>query len=138
MALADEAGLPLSVCIASGSRHDVVLVDKTLDAAFCDHLPPIIIGDKAFDSAQLDQKLRSERNITLVAPKRRCSKKRRASTKRRQDGRALRRYKRRWKVERLFGWLKKFRRLVTRWEVKARNFLGFLQLGCIVILLRHL
>ncbi|MDB5098880.1 MAG: transposase, family [Cyanobacteria bacterium RYN_339] len=55
-----------------------------------------------------------------------------------QDGRQLRRYKRRWKVERLFAWLQNFRRLNTRYERHAENFLGMLRLGCIVILLRHL
>ena len=54
-----------------------------------------------------------------------------------QDGQELRRYKRRWKVERLFAWLHNFRRLVTRYEVKVENFLGFLHLGSILILLRQ-
>jgi hypothetical protein len=54
-----------------------------------------------------------------------------------QDGRVLRRYRRRWKVERLFSWLYNFRRLSARWEYHADNFLGMLQLGCIVILLRY-
>jgi len=54
-----------------------------------------------------------------------------------QDGRELRRYCRRWKVERLFAWLHNFRRLVSRWEYHEANFLGMLQLGCLVILLRH-
>ncbi len=47
-------------------------------------------------------------------------------------------YKRRWKVERLFAWLKQFRRLSIRWEYKSDNFLGLLHLGCIVLLLRNL
>ena len=51
-------------------------------------------------------------------------------------GRKLRRYKRRWKIERLLAWLQNFRRLVVRYEYKAENFLGMVQLGCIVILLR--
>jgi transposase len=59
-------------------------------------------------------------------------------SRRKQDGRALRRYKRRWRVERLFAWLKRWRRLATRWEYKAENFLGLLHLGCIVLLLRKL
>jgi transposase len=53
-----------------------------------------------------------------------------------QDGRPLRRYKRRWKIERLFAWLGNFRRLVVRYERSALNYLGFVQLGCILILLR--
>jgi mono/diheme cytochrome c family protein len=55
-----------------------------------------------------------------------------------QDGRPLRRYKRRWKVERLFAWLQTYRRLVTRYERRAANFAGFLHLACAIILLRHL
>jgi transposase len=50
--------------------------------------------------------------------------------------RPLRRYKRRWKIERLFAWLGAFRRLVVRYERYALNYLGFVQLGCILILLR--
>ena len=55
-----------------------------------------------------------------------------------QGGRKLKRYARRWKVECLFAWLGNFRRLVVRYERRAENFLGFVQLGCIVILLRGL
>jgi len=54
-----------------------------------------------------------------------------------QDRRSLRRYKRRWHIERLFAWLLRYRRLVTRYEHKAENFLGFLQLACALILLRR-
>lgn len=132
MALADSSGLPIAVTVADGSRHDVALVDETLDQAVTCELPARIIGDKAFDSAKLADRLRDERNIELIAPKRR------GSHRRVQDGRAMRRYKRRWKVERLFGWLKQFRRIVVRWENNADNYLGFVQLGAAVIILRHL
>ena len=54
------------------------------------------------------------------------------------DGRPLRRMRRRWRVERLFAWLQNYRRLVTRYERHAENFLGFVYLGCICILLRYL
>lgn len=107
------------------------MVDKTLDEAFVDELPPRLIADRAFDSAPLAQRLRKERRIELIAPLR-CN-----TTTRTQDGRKLRRYKRRWKVERLFAWLKRFRRIATRYERKAENFLGFLHLGCILVLTRH-
>jgi len=70
----------------------------------------------------------------MIAPHRRG---RRTDTKT-QDGRSLRRFRRRWKVERLFAWLSNFRRLVVRWEYHAQNFQGFVHLGCLVILLRYL
>ena len=55
-----------------------------------------------------------------------------------QDGRVLRRYRRRWKVERLFAWLHNFRRIVIRWDYVPLNFLGMVQLAYAVRLLRHL
>ena len=74
-----------------------------------------------------------ERSIEMIAMPRKNRKKPKT-----QDGRKLRRYTRRWKVERLFAWLSNFRRLVVRYERRAENFLGFVHLGCIVILLRYL
>ncbi len=55
-----------------------------------------------------------------------------------QDKRPLRRYRRRWKVERLFAWVHNCRRLVTRWEYHIENFLGFVYLACLLIFFRHL
>jgi IS4 transposase len=55
-----------------------------------------------------------------------------------QDGRKLRRYRKRWRVERLFAWMHNFRRLVTRWEYHIENFLGFVHLACLYMLLRCL
>ena len=109
-------------------------MEQALDEAFVEELPPNLIGDKAFDSAPLQQALRQERNIELIAPARGGSR----PSRRKVDGRRMRRYKRRWKVEGLFAWLKQFRRIVTRWEQKADNYLGFLQLGCMIILLRQM
>jgi len=54
-----------------------------------------------------------------------------------QDERKLRRYRKRWMIERVFAWLMRSRRLVIRYEHKANNFLGFLELACIVILVRR-
>ena len=55
-----------------------------------------------------------------------------------QDGRRLRRYKRRFKVERFFSWLEDFRRLVVRWEYHAENYLGFVLLACLRMLMKYL
>ena len=42
-----------------------------------------------------------------------------------QDGRRLRRYERRWLVERYFAWLQWKRRILIRCEYYSENFLGF-------------
>ena len=132
MAIADRSGLPIAAGIASASPHEVTLVEETIDNGFLQHAPDRLIGDRAYDSDPLDQRLRKERGIELIAPHR--STRKRAKT---QDGRVLRRYLRRWKIERLFAWLLSYRRLTNRWERHAINFLGFVRLGCISILLRR-
>jgi transposase len=100
--------------------------------SFLRERPERLIANRAYDSDPLDAEL-AEKGIELIAPHRRNRKK--AKT---QDGRKLRRYKRRWKIERLFAWLGNFRRLVVRYERRAENYLGFVKLGCLVILLRYL
>jgi transposase len=132
MAFSDGSSIPLALHTESASPHEVTLVEPTLGSAFLGkyHQPKRLIADKAYDSDPLDESL-LEKGIELIAPHRRNRK-----NKRSQDGRKLRRYKRRWKVERLFAWLQNFRRLVVRYEYKDENFLGMAQLGCIVILLR--
>jgi transposase len=90
-----------------------------------------VIGDKAYDSDALDAELDAI-GVEMIAPH---SRRRNQAT---QDARKLRRYRRRWKIERLFSWLLRFRRIVTRYEEKAENFLGFLHLACLSIYLRQL
>jgi transposase len=106
MAIADRSGLPVAAGIASASPHEVTLVDETIDNGFLEDAPEHLIGDMAYDSDGLDERLMRERGIEMIAPNRRN---RRSRT---QDGRPLRRYLRRWKVERLFAWLQNYRRLV--------------------------
>ena len=85
-----------------------------------------------YDSDRLDQDLMENYGTEMIAPNR---ENRRVRT---QDGRPLRRYVRRWKIERLFAWLFNFRRLVVRDENHAENFQGFVHLAAAVILLRCL
>ncbi len=123
MAIADAAGLPVAIDIQSASPHEVKLVESTIKNRFISRLPNRIIGDKAYDSDPLDESLREKYVTELIAPHKTNRKKPKT-----QNGRVLRRYRRRWKVERLFSWLHNFRRLVIRWEFHADNFLGMLQL----------
>ena len=131
MAIADASGFPVAAHIESASPHEVKLVEATIDSGFTEYAPAKIIGDKAYDSDGLDQTLFDKRGIEMIAPHRKGRKKIKT-----QDGRKLRRYRRRWKVERIFAWLQNFRRLVVRYEYHAENFLAFLQLGCSIILRR--
>lgn len=132
MAIVDGNGLPIAGRTESASPAEVRLVEPTLDHLFLPETPKRLIGDKAYDSDPLDRDLSETRGIEMIAPNRSNR------IRRTQDGRPLRRYRRRWKVERLFAWLHNFRRLVVRWEYHHENFAAFLYLGCAMILFRHL
>jgi len=131
VAVADRTGLPIAVYAASASPHEITLVKDTLAQRHVAAQPTRLIGDRAYDSDRLDAELAAQR-IDLIAPHRVNRSKPKP-----QDGRALRRYVRRWRIERLFAWLQNFRRVLTRWEYHVTNYLGFVHLGCIRILLRN-
>jgi len=131
MAITDGTGFPIACCVSSASPHEVTLTESTLQACVTKELPPRMIGDRAYDSDPLDEHLLTTYDVKLISPHKR--NRRKPVT---QDGRELRRYVRRWKVERLFAWLFNFRRLVVRYEWHVENYLGFIMLGCVKILLR--
>ena len=131
MAVADRHGLPVAIHAASASPHEVTLVQSTVQGRFVADTPERLIGDKAYDSDKLDAQM-AQQGIAVIAPHK--TNRTRPIT---QDGRALRRYRKRWKVERLFAWLQHFRRILSRHEYHAANFLGCVQLGCLAILMRN-
>ena len=130
MAFSDGSSSPLALHTESASPHEVSLVGETLESGFLKEKPERLIGDKAYDSDPLDEAL-LEQGIEMIAPHSKNRKKGKT-----QDVRKLRRYKRRWKIERLFAWLQNVSRLVVRYEYKDETFLGMAQLGCIIVLLR--
>ena len=131
MAIVDRHGLPLSVSTHTANHHEVTLVQLSLDFYMIDAKPQNLIGDKAYDSNALDESLKQQ-GIEMIAPHRSNQ------TLKTQDDRRLRRYARRWLVERYFAWLQWKRRLIVRWECYVSNFLGFLELASITILLKRI
>jgi transposase len=119
MVVVDGQGLPLGKHLCSASPHEARLAETTL-ATICvsrrtragrpRQNPLRLIADRGYDSDPLRKRL-AERGIELIAPHRRNRSK--PVT---QDGRALRRYRRRWKIERTFAWLGNFRHLVVRYD----------------------
>ena len=90
-----------------------------------------MIGDRAYDSDPLDEVLRKQK-VELIALHKSNRKK-----KKTQDGRRLKKYRNRWKIERLFAWIQNFRRCLTRFEYYEENFLGFLHWACMILLINY-
>lgn len=105
-------------------------MEQALEERFVDELPEKLIGDRAYDSDGLDEQL-AEKGVEMIAPHKNNRKKNKT-----QDGRKLRRYKRRWKIERFFAWVFNYRRCVVRYEYKEQNFRAVVLTACIRILLK--
>lgn len=132
MLLVDAQGVPLAIDTECANRNEVNLIERLIDRRIAAHYhPKRIIYDKAADCDGLRLRLR-ERQIDLISPHRRTR-----SSPSLQDGRKLRRYARRWIVERTISWLHNFRRTVVRWEYHAHLFRSFLVLAAITILLKR-
>ena len=132
MAISDRSGHPVAVYIDSASPAECRLVEKTVEKSLIDLNGILLIADKAYDSDPLDQTMMELYNISIVSPHK--SNRVKPPT---QDGRQLRRYIRRWKIERVFAWLHNYRRLVTRWDYKSENFLQFIQLAMMKLTLNR-
>ncbi len=130
MAIADGNGLPIAISTHEANTHEIKLIEKTLSGRFVKGRLKRIIADRAYDSDKADKVLR-KKQIRLIAPHRSNRK-----AKPTQDGRELRPYKRRWKVERLFAWIQNYRRCYVRYEYYDHNFLAFVLLACMMILLK--
>jgi transposase len=101
----DGQGVPLANHLDSASPAEVTLLEAALANVSVPRKgpgrprkrPERVIADKGYDSDPLRRRLR-RRGIELLAPYR-CNR------PDRNDGRKMRRYRKRWKVERTFAWL---------------------------------
>lgn len=132
MVLADGAGTPIGMGVASASPAEVTLAESLLDTIPVPGLPERLIGDLGYDSNGLRDRL-AKRGIDPIIPPRRRNQ--RATH---QDGRKLRRYRRRWTIERTNAWLQDFRRLVVRYERKVLLFLAFVHMACALVALKRI
>jgi len=140
MVVVDGRGLPLGNYLHSASPAEVKLAETTLAtirvgghhrAGRPRQKPLRVIADKAYDSDPLRKRLQ-RRGIELICPHKRNRV--RPAT---QDGRALRRYRRRWIVERTNAWLGNFRRLVVRYDRSLTIYGAFFHIACLMIVLRR-
>jgi transposase len=131
--IVDKQGIPIGVSQAAADQGETSMMQQTLGFIEEELKPERLIGDKAYDSDPLDEVL-AELGIDMISPHR----KNRLPENHTQDGRSLRRYKRRWHVERTIAWLGNHRRLLIRWEKQASLFMAFTLLGCVLIASRFI
>ena len=141
MVLVDGAGTPLGAYLESASPAEGQLLEATLDTVAVTRphkpgrprkRPDRLIADRGYDSNAV-RALLVRRGIEPIIPAR--ANNRQATH---QDGRRLRRYRRRWIIERTIGWLGNFRRLTVRYDRLLETYGGFFHVACALITLRCL
>ena len=133
MICVDAQGIPLAVETESANRNEAILVEPLIaKMTLKKRHPQRLIYDKAGDSQKLRDCL-ADQNIDFICPHRDIKNRKQKS----QDGRKLRRYKRRWIVERTISWLHNYRRVVTRWEYHNHLYTSFVKLACLFTMIKR-
>ena len=133
MVLVDGRGTPLGLHVDSASPSEMKLLAATLDTVQLDGrraVPKQLIADKGYDSNAVRSDLVS-RGIEPIIPARENNRK---ATH--QDGRKLRKYRKRWVVERTNAWIQNFRRIAMRYERSAEIYTALVHMACALIVLR--
>ena len=140
MSVVDGNGTPLNTEVESASTDEGHVAEKTVDGIKKKkhdkrrrkptRLTPVrVMTDKGYDDDGLREKF-AAMGIELIAPYRDNRVNRPY-----EDGRKLRRYRRRWKVERTHSWFKNFRRVAVRWDRSLTVYKGFVHIACICMTL---
>jgi transposase len=133
----DGAGVPLAVEVSAGQVHETICFEPVMNAVRIPQplgrprcRPGALAGDKGYSCRWIRAWLRQHK-IRAVIPRK---------SNEHQDGRTVfdrKSYRRRNVVERCAGWLKECRRIATRFEKLAVNFLAMLKLAIIEQYLRY-
>ena len=120
----DAQGLPIRLGLTAGQAHDGQIADTLLD-----HLVPrtIVLADKAYDADRIRELIQDQGATPNIPPK---------SNRRWKPCFSKRLYRERNLIERFFSKLKHFRRVATRYDKLAANFLAMIQLASMRLWLR--
>jgi transposase len=128
----DATGLPLGMAVAAANVcEQELLVPALNDVPIEVPAGTPVIADKGHDSDPLRDDLEAE-GVVPVIPHRKNRVK-----PPRNDGRRLRRYRRRWKVERTNAWLHCYRGLAIRWSHPLFMYGGLVYLAFIHMALQR-
>jgi transposase len=142
----DAGGLPLQVRLSAGNENEQQHLLPLVDAlARREIRPQQLWADRGYAAQALEQALRERQIEPRISKPRRPGEPIPAGTPTREVWRGKKRRQKtpdpqarhRWPVERTTAWLKAKRRIATRRDRKADNYLAFLHLGMILILADH-
>jgi putative transposase len=148
--LTDTKGIPLSVVISSASTHDIrrvtdvmdsVIIKRSLSSSLTKRdlsrkrkLQHLCL-DKAYNSKTVKQEIVKRGYVPHLPYKRKRGE---VKTEIQKMSNQKKHPAKRWVVERTNSWHNRFRKLYTRYEKKAENYLGLVQFSCCIIIYRKI
>ncbi len=131
---AEGSGKPMAFVLQPGHRHESLVFEALMDQGAVKrdgpgrprYRPKRVVADKAYNNKRIRSWLR-KRAIRVTIP--------RKANERRRGPFDKQLYKLRARVEQLINRLKQFRRIATRYEKRADNYLGMVTLGAILLYL---
>lgn len=131
--LTEAQGVPVGLAVDGANRNDMKLVRATVDSIAVKRPRPTtqqpqgLCLDKGYDFDEVRQTVQEFGFTAHIRS-------------RGEEARAIRReagFKaRRWVVERTHSWMNRFRRILTRWDKTAKNYIAFLHFACGLIAFR--
>ena len=126
--LCDKDSLPLGFSVWAANHAESSILLTTLECS--SQWPRRLLLDKAYDSDTLMRTLEEDYGIMGYSPHRANRRKQPRSQK------LACQYHQRWRIERLFSWLRHYRRIWQRWEQNVSNYVDWVCLAFALIILR--
>lgn len=131
--LTEADGGPVAAAVAPANRHDSLVLQDILEAVVVEPPDPLeheqhLCIDKAFDGAPGEATARVFGYEPHV---------RRIGEEKLDPAGRKKHPARRWVVERTISWLNRCRSILVRWDKKAANYLGMIQLACALLWYRR-
>jgi putative transposase len=129
----DQRGTPLSAVISGANVHDMKTLEEALDSIVIKRPSPTfyhpqhVCLDKGYDYPEIERAVVKRNYIPHIRHKGENA-----------DGIVLCHQPKRWVVERSASWLNRYRKLLVRFEKKAENYLGLIQLACCLTVYRRI
>lgn len=118
----DGLGKPVKIILTPGQDHDVTQGPALIESSEAEK----VLADKAYDSDEFIAKIKAAEAEAVIPPR---------GNRKEQRSYDKEEYKKRNIVERFINVIKQCRRVATRYEKTARNFLGFVQFASLFVLL---
>ena len=130
--IVEAEGGPLGVVVAAANVHDSKLLEATIEAIVVERPDP----DEQEQHLCLDNGYAGQA-VREVAARHDYEPHVRPIQEEKPKGAVRRHRSRRWVVERTLSWLSKCRSILVRYAKKSSNYLGLIQLACILIWYRR-